>query len=167
EFYQGYDPLNHLKRKIMELDDKAPSWWQPRGDALRKALHNPVTSSVNEWSDAILALDQLVNEGFLLRPLRILAKSLGLTPQDDWRQFKLLEECVAAKNADAVDAKTVIDPLRRMRDLRNHLKGHASTRKLELAKEAISQHGSFKAHFEYVSDEIHETLKVLARTLTI
>ena len=63
-----------------------------RGDALRKAVHNPVTSSVNEWSDEILALDQLINEGFLLGPLRAVARSLGATPQDDWRQFKLLEE---------------------------------------------------------------------------
>lgn len=165
EFYRGYDPLNNLKREIMLLDEKAPSWWQPRGDALRKAVHNPVTSSVNEWSDEILALDQLVNEGFLLSPLRTLAKSFGVTAQDDWRQFKLLEECVAEKNADGVDAKTVIDPLRRLRDLRNHLRGHASTRKQELAKQAIGTHGSFKAHFEHVADEVQETLKVLVATL--
>jgi hypothetical protein len=165
DFYRGYDPLNNLKREIMDLDERAPLWWQPRGNALRKSVHNPVTSSVKEWSDEILVLDQLINEGFLLGPLRTLAKSLGVTPQDDWRQFKLLEECVAAKNADGVDAKTVIDPLRRLRDLRNHLKGHASTRKQELIKQAISAHGSFRAHFEYVADEVQETLKMLAGTL--
>lgn len=165
EVYRGYDPLNNLKREIMLLDKKAPGWWQPRGDALRNAVHNPVTLSVKEWSDEILALDQLVNEGFLLGPLRTLAKSLGVTAQDDWRQFKLLEECVAAKNVDGVDAKSVIDPLRRLRGLRNHLKGHASKRQQELAKQAIGIHRSFKAHFEHVADEVQETLKVLVATL--
>lgn len=165
DFYRGYDPLNNLKCEIVELDERAPEWWQPRGDDLRKAVHNPVTSSVNEWSDEILALDQLVNEGFLLGPLRALAKSLGVKPQDDWRQFKLLEECLAAKKADGVDAKAVIDPLRRLRDLRNHLKGHASPRRQELIKQAISNYGSFRAHFEYVADVVQETLKVLAGTL--
>ena len=29
EFFYGYDPLNSLKRKIMYLDETAPSWWQP------------------------------------------------------------------------------------------------------------------------------------------
>ncbi len=149
----------------MELDEKAPSWWQPRGETLRKAVHNPVTPSSAEWSDEILALDQLVNEGFQTGPLRALAKSLGVTPQDDWRQFKLLEECVAAKNEDGVDAKTLIDPLRRLRDLRNHLKGHASAHKQERAKEAMSLHGSFKAHFEHVADEVQETLKALVALL--
>jgi hypothetical protein len=167
DFYRGYDPLNSLKRQIMELDERAPDWWQPRGDTLRKAVHNPVTSSINEWSNEILALDQFVNEGFLLGPLRTLAKSLGVTPRDDWRQFKLLEECLAAKNADSIDTKTVIDPLRRLRDLRNHLKGHASTRKQEIIKQAISTHGSFRAHFEYIADEVQETLKVLAGTLIV
>ncbi len=167
EFYRGYDPLNNLKHEIMKLDELAPDWWQPRGDPLRKAVHNPVTSSANEWSDEILALDQLVNEGFLLGPLRNFAKSLGVTPQDDWRQFKLLEECVAAKNADGVNAKTAIDPLRRLRDLRNHLKGHASPRKQELTRHAISVHGSFKAHFEHMTDEVLETLKLLAGTLAV
>jgi len=149
----------------MKLDERAPSWWQPRGDALRKAVHNPVTPSVDEWSDEILALDQLVNEGFLLGPLRTLANSFGVEPKDDWRQFKLLEECVAAKNADGVDAKSVIDPLRRLHHLRNHLRGHASTRKQELARQAISDHGSFKLHFEHVADKVQETLKVLVATL--
>lgn len=166
EFFRGYDPLNNLKHEIMKLDEKAPSWWQVRGEALRKAVHNLVTSSSAEWADEILALDQLVNEGFQLGPLRALVKSLGVTPQDDWRQFKLLEECIAAKNAGGVDAKTLIDPLRRLRELRNHLKGHASSQKQERAKEAMSRHGSFKAHFEHVADEVLETLKVLISALT-
>jgi len=165
EFYRGYDPLNALKDEIMKLDERRPSWWQPRGDALRKAVRNPVTSSANEWSDEILSLDQLVNEGFLLGPLRSLAETIGVTPRDDWRQFKILEECLAAKHLDGVDAKAVVDPLRRLRDLRNHLKGHASGRKQELAKQAITGHGSFKAHFEHIADEVQETLKVLGGSL--
>ncbi len=166
ESYLDYDPLNNLKYEIMKLDERAPSWWQPRGDALRKAVHIPVTTAADEWSDEILALDQLVNEGFLLGPLRNHAKLLGVTPPDDWRQFKLLEECVAAKNADGVDAKTLIDPLRDLRNLRNHLRGHASSGKDELTKNAIRVYGSFRAHFEHVADDVQETLKVLAATLT-
>jgi hypothetical protein len=165
EFYRGYDPLNSLKRVTVELDERAPGWWQPRGEALRKVVHNPVTPSSAEWSDAVMLLDQLVNEGFLLAALRALAKSLGIVLQPDWRQFKLLEECVAAKSVNGVDAKELIDPLRRLRELRNHLKGHVSTRKQELAKQAIKAHGSFKAHFEHVADEVLETLKVLASIL--
>src|SRR6202012_7610 len=57
EIYSGYDPLNKLRHTIKTLDEEAPSWWQPRGDNLRAAVHNPVTSSAEEWGDEILALD--------------------------------------------------------------------------------------------------------------
>ena len=30
DFYRGYDPLNNLKRAVMDLDERAPPWWQPR-----------------------------------------------------------------------------------------------------------------------------------------
>lgn len=36
-----------------------------------------------------------------------------------------------------------------------------SSHKQRLTKQAIGTHGSFNAHFEYVADEVQETLKVL------
>jgi hypothetical protein len=63
---------------VQGLDERPPPWWQPRGDILRKAVRYPVTTSISEWGDEVLALDQLINEGFLVTPLRNLAKSLEL-----------------------------------------------------------------------------------------
>jgi hypothetical protein len=96
---------------------------------LLKSVRYPATSSPAEWGNEILAFDQLVNEGFLLGPLRELARILGVKPEAEWRAFKLLEVCLAAKSSDQVDAKRVIDAFRGLRDLRNHLKGHASAEK--------------------------------------
>jgi hypothetical protein len=44
EFYDEYDPLNSLKRKILELDEAPPPWWNRRGEPLAKAVHYPATS---------------------------------------------------------------------------------------------------------------------------
>jgi len=161
EFYRGCDPLQELKGSVQELDNLHPTWWQPRGESFIKAVRYPNTSSVEEWSDEVLALDQLINEGFLIVPLRSLAKAHGIEVPSDWRAFKLLEECLAAKNSDAVDARHVIDAFRRLRELRNHLRGHASGKKQELAKQAITGHGSYKAHFETMVDSVNEALGVL------
>jgi hypothetical protein len=162
EVYMGYDALNALKSLITQLDENPPSWWQPRGETLLKSVRYPATSSPAEWGNEILALDQLVNEGFLLGPLREVAGTLGVKPEAEWRPFKLLEECLAAKSSDQVDAKSVIDAFRGLRDLRNHLKGHASSaeRKQALEKDAITKFGSFRAHFENIAAEVHEALKL-------
>ena len=153
EYYRG-DTLQNLKHLIQQLDEHSPPWWQSRGEALRKAVRYPVTTSPAEWGNEILALDQLVNEAFLLGQLRQLAATLGIKPEPDWRAFKLLEECLAAKGGDQIDAKGVIDAFRRLRELRNHLKGHATGQKQALAKEAITRFGSLRAHFENMLDEI-------------
>lgn len=161
EVYRGYDPLQELKRTVQGLDKRPPAWWQPRGEGVIKAVRYPNTSSLQEWSNEVLALDQLVNEGFLVAPLKSMVGTLGIKVMPEWRAFKLLEECLAAKNSDAVDARRLISDLRALRDLRNHLKGHASGKKEELSKEAISRHGSYKAQFEAMARRINETLIVL------
>ncbi len=165
EFYLEHEPLSELKRLVKELDDKPPTWWQVRGETLRKAVRYPVTNSVSEWGNEILALDQLVNEGFLTTPLRKLAEALGITVKEEWRAHKLLEEAIAKKIGDHAEAKTVIDPLRRLRELRNHLKGHASEKKQSLAKDALRTYKSFKGHCEMTADQLLETLKVIKSLL--
>ncbi|MBY3188794.1 hypothetical protein [Rhizobium laguerreae] len=165
EFHLEHEPLAELKRFVKDLDHAPPSWWQARGEMLRKAVRYPVTNSISEWGNEILALDHLVNEGFLLTPLRRLAVSIGVTVKDEWRSHKVLEETVAQKNGDRVEAKAVIDPLRRLRELRNHLKGHASDKKQSLAKEALRAHGSFRGHCEVTANQVLEALKVIKATL--
>jgi hypothetical protein len=162
EFFVGENPLNELKSTVRGLDETAPIWWQPRGEDARKAARYPVTSSQSEWGNEVLALDQLVNEGFLPSPLRKHAVSLGITVQPDWRQFKMLEEILAKISGDAADAKALIDPLRRLRELRNHLKGHASEKRQALAKDALTKFGSYKGHYEMVCKDVHESLKAIA-----
>jgi hypothetical protein len=166
EVYRRYDGLSALKRLILRFDENPPSWWQPRGGALRKSVLYPATSSAAEWGTELLGLDQLVNEGFLLGQLKALADTLGVKLQAEWRAFKLLEECLVAKGLDQVDAKSVMDAFRHLRDLRNHLKGHASAEKrLALEKDAITKFGSFRAHFQNTTGEIHKALKVIGGAL--
>lgn len=166
EFYVGEDPLNELKSSIRGLDEAPPVWWQPRGEELRKAVRYPVTSSQSEWGNEVLALDQLANEGFLIAPLRKVAETLGVVVEPSWRSFKLLEECLAKRGGDAVDAKALVDHLRRLRELRNHLKGHASAKKQELAKEALAKFGSFRGHYEALCNDVHESLRAIKAVLS-
>lgn len=166
EFYTEYDSLHSLKRKIQRLDEKQPSWWQPRGRELAQAVHYPVTASATEWANEILALDQLLNEGFRVRELRNLLKALGRPFQSEWKSLKLLEECLVGSGVDEEDAKTTVNALRKLHDLRSVLKGHsAKAKSREEEKQAIARFGSFRAHFMNISAECDSSVKLIIGTL--
>jgi hypothetical protein len=166
DFFYGYDPLNTLKRTVLQLDEKKPSWWQPRSEELRKAVHNPATGSAAEWGDEILALDHLINEGFRLKELRALAKELGRPLEDGWKVFKLLEECLRGRGVGDPEVIDSVNALRSVRDLRNVLKGHAAPDKRRLfERDAIRNFGSFRAHFENLADNTNKSLDLIARIL--
>ena len=60
------DPLQTIKHKIEGLDREDPAWWRPRGRAMATAVQIPATAAENEWSEALLAFDQLLMRGWTL-----------------------------------------------------------------------------------------------------
>jgi hypothetical protein len=150
----------------MDLDELAPSWWQKRGEHLRKTVHNPATTSPAEWADAILALDHLVNEGFVLKALRASLRERGIEVEKDWKSFKAIEELLKAGSIDDDDARMAVGAFRTLRELRNVLKGHAAAEKRrELERDARSKFGSFRAHFEYLAENVDSALSLVQRVL--
>jgi hypothetical protein len=166
EFYDEYDPLNSLKRKILELDEAPPPWWNRRGEPLAKAVHYPATSSPTEWANEILALDQLLNEGFQIEHLRAAATALGRAIEAKWGAFKLIEECLTGSGVAEDEANAAVVSLRALRDLRNVLKGHGAPHKRSaLEKQARTRFGSFRAHFVDIATKCDVALELVMRTL--
>jgi hypothetical protein len=162
-----YEPLGALIRKVAMLDEASPEWWKPRGEELARAVHYPISASVDEWIDSMPSLDQLVVEGFQEKPLRRLATSLGRNPEKEWRSLKLLEECLLARGSDEAEAANAIQSLRTIHELR-HLKGHvAVTKKAEEAKRAQKNFGSFRGHFEMLAQDCDEALKLIMEVLEV
>ena len=166
EFPLQYDPLPAIKAKIEHLDDQSPAWWVHRGEALPQVVHYPVTTSQSEWADAILALDQLVVEGFRATELRRIAISLGATPDKEWQSIKLLEVCLQGVGFSAQEAKEAIQPLRDLHRLRSVIKGHATKAgKTDAANDAIRTHSTFHAHFESLAAACDRALQTVVATL--
>lgn len=97
EWDTAYDPLNALKHTIRKLDKSPPEWWNPRGEALSDATRYPATDSPKEWGDEILALDQFLVEGFLVKPLRKQAEAAGRKLDSTWGTLKVMQEVLVAK----------------------------------------------------------------------
>jgi hypothetical protein len=160
EFHTDYDSLNSLKRKVHALDKSPPSWWSPRGEELARVAHYPAIAASSEWANEILALDQLVIEGFRAKELRNLAGTLGRSTDPAWGSLKLIEECLVGAGVDHEDAGRILDPLRTLHELRTVVKGHAAPEKRrELEKQASTAYAG-----PAVTDLLGGQIQVIVRT---
>jgi hypothetical protein len=159
EFSTESDPLSDLKVRIRELDSAPPSWWQPRGSELISELHYPATDSVTEWGNELLALDHLIVEGFLQKPLRAIADANGGSYETGWGSLKLLELVLSVTGRTDEQAKALIAPLRKLSALRNKVKSHANTegKKKEVA-DSRKAHGTLRKHFEDLTERIEQSM---------
>jgi hypothetical protein len=133
---------------------------------LIKVVHYPATTAPDEWADEILALDQLVIEGFRPRELRGVASKLGRSPDPTWGSLKLIEECLIGAGADPEDARRILEPLRALHELRTVLKGHAAPEKRQgLQKQARTAFGSFRAHFANLAAGCDDALDAIVGSL--
>jgi hypothetical protein len=167
-FSSEYDPLRALKHKIRQLDESPPAWWKPRGEELSDAARYPATDSVSEWADEILALDQLLNEGFLPKPLQKLAEDAGRKVEKQWKSLRLIQDYLEAQGKSVDEARAVMEPLARLHALRNPLKGHGSTNERKAAqKQARSEHGTLRAHFIALAAECDKALATILQAFRV
>lgn len=157
-----YEPVGALKHAIRELDDSAPNWWNPRGEELAAAVHIPATDSSKEWADEILALDQFLVEGFLVKPLRAIADGLGQPIESKWASLRVIQEVLRGSGHSEPEAKAVITPLQRLHALRTEVKGHATVQKKRAAEsQARTEHGSLRNHFIAMAGECERALSTI------
>lgn len=160
------DPLAELIGAVRELDRALPNWWQMRGEKLCATVHYPVTTSPEEWANSILALDQLLVEGFLQKPIRARLDELGKPYEKDWQSLRLLQGLLEARGFAADDATSVIEPLKQLHYLRSKVKGHAAGNlRRDLILAARKEHGSLKEHFVHLAAGCHEAFERLQAAL--
>jgi HAMP domain-containing protein len=149
------DPLVDLKYEIAKLDKLQLDWWSPRGETASAALHYPLTASREEWANAVLALDQLVVEGLVVKGLRSRLESAARTVDKQWASLRLLQDCLVLAGLDEADAIAVLEPLKRTHTLRSKVKGHlAESVRQAIIKQAQTEHGSLAAHFRSLVEEV-------------
>jgi hypothetical protein len=143
-------------------DQAQVPWWTLRDENLLGQVHYPVTSSPDEWANEILQLDQLVVEGFETKWLRSSAELLGRTPDTSLASLKLAKECLIGLGHEESDAGKTVGPLQKVHWLRSKLKGHASgTEATTIRKQALTEHGSYKKHFQVLTEEVDQSIRVI------
>ena len=166
EFSSEYDPLHLLKYKIGKLNAAPPDWWQPRGEAHMDAARYPATDSTLEWANEIMAFDQLLVEGFQLKPLRKLLEAKGGKAEGNWASLRVIAEILVVSGKTVDEAKAFLTPLSRLHALRSILKAHSSVE--EKSKEerlARTKHGTLRAHFKDLSGQCDKSFDTILLAL--
>jgi len=158
EFSSEYDPLQLLKYKIGKLNALPPEWWQPRDEAHMNAARYPATDSTLEWANEIMAFDQLLVEGFQLKPLRKLLDARGGNAEKSWASLRVIAEILVASGKIVDDAKAILTPLSRLHALRSILKAHSSKdEKNKEERQARATHGTLRAHFKDLAGQCEKS----------
>lgn len=142
-----YDPLAELKRKIESLNKRVPPWWTKRSDQLLETARYPTTESTKEWADELLALDKVVVEGFIETKLKQVIDVAGGTKPIQGGSLNALMAALEARGLRAEEAASVVAPLRTLHHLRSKVTGHSSSDREALAKKALMEHMTYRAHF--------------------
>jgi hypothetical protein len=163
--YPYEDSLQRVRSIVNHLTENAPAWWKLRDDALVERLSIPRTTSRDEWAEAFMDLAKLVIEGFETKEIRRMLSDRGAGFDLKDQSIVLLEKLLSISPTDAPQNKLV--GLRTVQQIRSKAKGHASGREgAELAKNALTEYGSYGAHFEHVCTLVAEELGIIERVLS-
>lgn len=160
------DPLSELKTLIQTLNETKPDWWSPRDEDAARKVHYPLTTSIDEWSEALLQLDQFVVEGLSQAALRKRLASKGRDFDKEWKSIKLLQVLLMADGLGDSDSKTILEPLKTLHDLRSKVKGHATSEKEALVIDMRQRYGSLTKHFKVLASDCYSTLKYIEEQLS-
>jgi hypothetical protein len=166
EFSSEYDPLHLLKYKIGKLNVAPPDWWQPRGEAYMNAARYPATDSTLEWANEIMAFDQVLVEGFQVKPLRKLLEASRRKAEANWASLRVIAEILVASGQPVDDAKAVLTPLSRLHALRSILKAHSSIKEKDKEeRQARATHGTLRAHFKHLAGQCDKSFDTILLAL--
>lgn len=166
EWSTEYNPLVSVKSTLRHWHDTSVPWWTLRDEKLFNAVNYPVTTSIDEWANELLHLDQFVVEGFEEKWVRKQAEALGRKPEEKWRSLKLVEECLVGLGFDSEGAKNTMSSLQEAHSLRSKLKGHASGKEGQaIRQKIIKTYRSSKAHFRDLCGRIDAALTSIEEAL--
>jgi hypothetical protein len=166
EFSSEYDPLYLLKYKIGKLNAAPPEWWHPRSDAHMDAARYPATDSTLEWANEIMAFDQLLVEGFQVKPLRKMLESKGKKGETNWASLRVIAEILIASGQTVDNAKAILTPLSRLHALRSILKAHSSVEEKDKEeRQARAKYGTLRAHFKDLAGQCDKSFDTILLAL--
>lgn len=160
EFTTIVSARQELASLISRWTGKELNYWTLRDSGLMNRGNVPLTTSTDEWSEAIMDLDKLVVEGFVVKSIRAKLDAEQIPYDANEQSIALLERLVSRTATPSKPPPLV--GLRSAHHIRSKTKGHvAGSEGKVLARQAITTHKSYANHFEHLCGQIVADLKAI------
>lgn len=164
EFVTFQHPRSEIFSVLRHWQSRKIEWWVLRDEDLLDRANPPISSSKDEWAEAIMDLSKLVIEGFEVKALRITIGKIGKSYNSDEKSISLLEKILASRSL--VSEAVTLEGLRTVQYIRSKVKGHSGgSEGKTIAQDALAKHGTYAEHFKYLCKLIVDDLKKIEATL--
>lgn len=155
QFTDIVSPLSKILEKVRRWNEASNNWWRVRDQRTIDGVSIPYTSSRDEWADSFMNLTKLVNEGFVVQPIREQLRQRNIEFTNKEGSLALLEKLLGDINSDTVR----LEGLRTAQLIRTKVRGHSSGAEAEeLARAALAAHESFAKHFSHICEQVYADL---------
>ena len=157
QIYDHVEPHQQIKFVLDRWENANIGWWKLRDKKLLNRINPPLTTSLEEWSEAFMNLSKLIVEGFDLKVIRCRLKVDSIEFKTEEKSLKLLERLISNKLLD--DGVSKLAGLRIVQEVRTKVKGHVSGSGMKnISRSALEEHGSYHQHYEHVCELVAQEL---------
>ena len=157
QIYAHAEPHQKIKFVLDRWKNSNVGWWKLRDEKLPKRINPPLTTSLEEWSEAFMNLSKLIVEGFDLKFIRCRLKQDKIEYKSDEKSLQLLEKLISKKLLD--DGVCKFAGLRIVQGVRSKVKGHVGgSDKKKISRSALEEHESYHQHYEHVCELVAQEL---------
>lgn len=161
DFEGNFVSFSHPREQIMSIarrwQEQSVSWWKLRDPELLNRANVPLTSSKDEWSEAIMDITKVVIEGFETKAIRGQLEKVGATYEKSDGTITLLDKLL--NFGRHIDDPFRLDGLREAQRIRSKIGGHTKgTEAQQIIQGVVSEHGSFPEHFKDLCKRISAEL---------
>ncbi|MDG4879223.1 hypothetical protein P9273_29530 [Mesorhizobium sp. WSM4935] len=151
DFKGEYVTFRHPRAETLSIlarwRESEVGWWTLRDEDLLDRANPPISSSKDEWAEAIMDLSKLVVEGFDTKSLRSALDKVSEPYTREEKSIALLEKLVALKSPDG--GSVLLEGLRAVQYIRSKVKGHSgSSEGKAIVQDVLTQHGTYAEHFK-------------------
>lgn len=165
EFVTFQHPRAETLSMLRRWRDSEVGWWTLRDEDLLQRANPPISSSKDEWAEAIMDLAKLIVEGFVTKYLRAALEKLSEPYTREEQSISLLEKIVSLKNPYGGHVK--LEGLRTVQHIRSKVRGHSSgTEGKAIAYDVLEKHGTYASHFSQLCVLVVKDLQRIEGALT-
>lgn len=164
EFVTFRHPREETLSLIRSWRDRDVAWWVLRDEELLNHANPPISSSRDEWAEAMMDISKLVVEGFEIKFIRTRLDEIDVAYTRDEKTISLLEKFLSASNHAGGPVR--LEGLRTVQWIRSKVKGHSgSTEGKKIARDALAKYGTYAEHFKAVCAMVVDDLQKIEASL--